>query len=61
MRRSHIWFALAAAWALDCLLACYHRNNMQGALTAFIACCFVGVGLAYRKQEQKRARRKPIL
>jgi hypothetical protein len=59
MRRSHIWFALAAAWALDFLLAQYHHNRVQAVLTAFFGCCFLGAGWAYRKQEQKIARRKP--
>ena len=53
MRGSVIWFALAVAWAVDCLLALFHHNRLQAALTAFFACCFLAVGLLLRKREQK--------
>jgi hypothetical protein len=54
MRRSIIWFALAVAWAVDCLLAFVHHNRLQAGLTAFFACCFFAVGLLFRKHEQKQ-------
>jgi hypothetical protein len=57
MRGSVIWFALAAAWGLDCLLALFRHNPVQGALTAFFACCFLAVGLLFRKRERKLMRR----
>jgi hypothetical protein len=57
MRGSIIWFALAAAWGLDCLLALIHHNQVQGALTAFFACCFLAVGMFFRKRERKLMRR----
>jgi hypothetical protein len=57
MRGSVIWFALAAAWGLDCLLALIRHNPGQGALTAFFACCFLAIGLLFRKREQKLMRR----
>jgi hypothetical protein len=57
MRGSIIWFALAAAWGLDCLLALIRHNKVQVALTAFFACCFLAVGLLFRKREQKLMRR----
>ena len=57
MRGSLIWFALAAAWGLDCLLALIRHNAMQGALTAFFACCFLAAGLLFRKRERKPMRR----
>ena len=53
MRGSVIWFALAVAWAVDCLLALFHHNRLQAALTALFACCFLAVGLLLRKREQK--------
>ena len=53
MRGSVIWFALAAAWGLDCLLAISRHNRVQAALTGFFACCFFAVGLAFRKRERK--------
>jgi hypothetical protein len=52
MRRSVIWFALAAAWGLDSGLAFFHHNLVQAALTAFFACCFLAAGVAFRKREQ---------
>ena len=58
MRGSIIWFVLAAAWGLDCLLALIRHNLVQGALTAFFACCFLAAGLFFRKREQAYPRRK---
>jgi hypothetical protein len=57
MRGSHIWFALAAAWGFDCLLALIRHNQVQAALTALSACCFLAVGLFLRKRERKLMRR----
>jgi hypothetical protein len=57
MRGSVIWFALAVAWGLDCLLALIRHNLVQGALTAFFACCFLAAGLFFRKRERKLMRR----
>jgi hypothetical protein len=54
MRGSVIWFVLAVAWGVDCLLALFHHNRVQAGLTAFFACCFFVVGLFFRKREQKR-------
>jgi len=54
MRGSVIWFVLAVAWGVDCLLAFFHHNRVQAGLTAFFACCFFAVGLLFRKREQKR-------
>jgi hypothetical protein len=53
MRRSMIWFAIAAAWGLDCVLALLHRNWVQAALTAFFALCFLAIGLLFRKRERR--------
>ena len=57
MRGSIIWFAVAAAWGLDCLLALIRHNRVQGGLTAFFACCFLAIGLLFRKRERKLMRR----
>jgi hypothetical protein len=57
MRGSIIWFALAVAWGLDCVLALFHHNWVQGSLTGFFAGCFFAVGLAFRKRERKLLRR----
>jgi hypothetical protein len=54
MRGSVIWFVLAVAWGVDCLLALFHHNRVQAGLTAFFACCFFMVGLLFRMREQKR-------
>jgi hypothetical protein len=54
MRGSLIWFVLAVAWGVDCLLALFHDNRVQAGLTAFFGCCFFVVGLFFRKREQKR-------
>jgi hypothetical protein len=58
MRGSVIWFALAAAWGLDCLLALIRHNHVQSALTALFACCFLAAGLVFRKREQTYPRDK---
>jgi hypothetical protein len=58
MRGSIIWFVLAVAWGLDCLLALIRHNPVQAALTALFACCFLAAGLFFRKREQAYARRK---
>jgi hypothetical protein len=52
MRGSVIWFAMAAAWGLDCGLAFFRHNRGQSALTAFFACCFLVVALVLRKREE---------
>jgi membrane protein implicated in regulation of membrane protease activity len=54
MRPSTIWFALAIAWALDTLLALFHRNWLQVALTALVACAFLSIGLVYKSRERRR-------
>ena len=54
MRRSVIWFALAVAWGIDCLLALFHHNRLQAVLTAFFACCFLAAALILRKRENQR-------
>ena len=57
MRGSVIWFALAAAWGFDCLLALIRHNLVQSALAGFFACCFLATGLFFRKRERKLMRR----
>jgi hypothetical protein len=57
MRRSAIWFVLAVAWAVDCVLAFFHHNRVQAGLTAFFACCFLAVGLLFRNRERKLLRK----
>jgi hypothetical protein len=62
MRRSVIWFVLAAAWAFDGVLALFQRNHVQAGLTAFFACCFLAAGLFFRKRQQRRlVKREPYL
>jgi hypothetical protein len=53
MRGSTIWFLLAAFWGLDSGLAVYRHNWLQVALTAVFACCFLIVGLIFRRKEQR--------
>jgi hypothetical protein len=57
MRRSAIWFVLAVAWAVDCVLSLFRHNWLQASLTAFFACCFLAVGLFFRKREHNVTRR----
>ena len=57
MRGSIIWFVLAVAWGLDCVLAAVHHHRLQAGLTGFFACCFFATGLAFRKRERKLLRR----
>jgi hypothetical protein len=57
MRGSLIWFAVAAAWGLDSLLALIRHNPAQSALAGFFACCFLATGLVFRKRERKLMRR----
>jgi hypothetical protein len=52
MRRSAIWFVLAVAWAVDCLLSLFRHNWVQASLTAFFASCFLAVGFFFRKRER---------
>jgi hypothetical protein len=60
MRGSVIWFVLAVAWAVDCLLAFFHHNRVQAVLTALFACCFLVVGLLFRKRERKLIRKPQV-
>jgi hypothetical protein len=57
MRGSTIWFVMAGAWGLDCVLALFRHNFVQSALTGFFACCFLTVAVVLRKREQKAPRR----
>jgi hypothetical protein len=57
MRGSIIWFALAVAWGIDCLVSFSHHNRLQAGLTAFFAGCFLAVGLFFRNRERKLTRR----
>jgi hypothetical protein len=56
MRGSVIWFALAAAWAFDSILALFRHNRQQSALAGFFACCFLAAALLLRKREKNRLR-----
>ncbi len=60
MRRSAIWFLLAVAWAIDCVLAFFRHNRVQAGLTALFACCFLAVGLFYRNRERKIIRKPQV-
>jgi Flp pilus assembly protein protease CpaA len=60
MRGSVIWFVLAVAWGVDCLLAFFHHNRVQGGLTALFAGCFLVVGLFFRRREQKLIRKPQV-
>jgi hypothetical protein len=53
MRRSVIWFVLSACWGLDCILAAFHHNAVQAALTAFFALCFLGIGLFFQNRDRR--------
>jgi hypothetical protein len=53
MRRSTIWYLLAAAWAIDCVLSLLHHNRQQVLLTALFATVFLAAGIAFRAREQK--------
>jgi hypothetical protein len=57
MRGSVIWFIMAVAWALDAVLSLFKHNSLQVGLTAFFACCFLAIGLFFRKRELKQHRR----
>jgi hypothetical protein len=60
MRGSVIWFVLAVAWAVDCLLAFFHHNRVQAGLTALFACCFLAAGLFLRQRERKLIRKPQV-
>jgi hypothetical protein len=60
MRGSVIWFALAVAWSVDCLLAFFHQNRVQAGLTALFAGCFFAAGLFFRKRERKLMRKPRV-
>jgi hypothetical protein len=52
MRRSVIWFVVSACWGLDCILAAFHHNAVQAALTGFFALCFLAIGLVFHKRDR---------
>jgi uncharacterized protein (DUF58 family) len=60
MRPSTIWFALAIAWALDTLLALFHHNWQQVALTALFAAAFLAIGLFFKARESRKLGREAI-
>jgi hypothetical protein len=53
MRRSVIWFVLSTCWGLDCILAAFHHNGVQAALTGFFALCFLAIGLVFQKRDRR--------
>jgi hypothetical protein len=54
MRRSVIWFVLSAGWAVDCILAAFHRNGVQAMLTGVFALCFLAIGLFFQKHDRSK-------
>jgi hypothetical protein len=60
MRGSVIWFVLAVAWGVDCLLAFFHHSRVQVGLTALFACCFFVAGWFFRKRERKLIRKPQV-
>ncbi len=51
MRRSSIWFFIAALWLIDVILSLIRGHGMQSLLPAGIALIFVIVGLLHRRHE----------
>jgi hypothetical protein len=51
MRRSAIWFVMAALWLIDAILSLIGRHGRQALLTAAVALVFVVAGVIHRSRE----------
>jgi hypothetical protein len=57
MSRATIWFAIAAFWFVDALLAVYRHRLGQAALTILFAVAFLVVALLLRSRRAPPGRR----
>jgi len=53
MRRSSVWFLIAALWLIDTLLGIVRGHVHQAWLPAIITLIFIVVGLIHRSREAK--------
>ena len=51
MRRSSVWFLIAALWLVITIVAALHQGWQRAWLQALIAILFFAVGLLYRRKE----------
>lgn len=60
MRRSNLWFVLAAAWGvLLALNLLRHRNDLNTLVIAAVVAVFAAVGALFRRRETKEPQRQP--
>jgi hypothetical protein len=58
MRRSAIWFFIAALWLIDVILSFVKGHGKQALLAAAVAFAFALIGVIYRRRET--AALKPV-
>jgi hypothetical protein len=51
MRRSAIWFFIAALWLIDVILSFVRGHGKLALLPAAVALVFVVIGVIYRRRE----------
>jgi len=54
MRRSTMWFLIAAFWLIDGAIAALRHVPRQAALVFAIALAFAAIGAGYRRSEARR-------
>jgi hypothetical protein len=60
MRRSSLWFVLAAAWGvLLALNLLRHSDNLNTLVIAVVVIVFAAVGVFFRRREAKEPPREP--
>jgi hypothetical protein len=57
MRRSSIWFVIAALWLVDAGLGVARGHAKESMLPAVVALLFVVVGVGHRRREAAMQRR----
>ena len=59
MRRSTLWFALAAAWAVLLALNLRHHHDLNTLVMAVAVTVFAALGVFFRRREAKQQPRQP--
>ena len=61
MRRSTLWFALAAAWFVLLLMNLRHHNDLNTLVIGIAVVIFAALGVVFRRREAKEPMRQPKL